>query len=224
MTGTSTTPTGGARGRAFAGGVAITVASLIGLYGADLYEAALDRGEGNRPKAYYDSARIATVCRGLIRVNGRAVRITDQFTPAECAAMNEPEAVRHLQAALDAVPALREGCPQNCRRLHQIVAAGSITYNIGPNAFRNSTMARRWRAGDWWGGCVAFDAWKKVTLRGRRVVVRGLAFRRAWEQNDFCYIDLTPPRGAWAPSMSAEGRRIHDRANAAEAARKAVAR
>ena len=194
MTQTRNVPPPGGGGRRPT--AAITVVGLIGLTGSLMLNAALDRGEGNRLIPYLDSARIATVCRGVIRVGnkGKAIELDRRYTRDECASLNEAETVAHLQAAMDAVPALKEGCPTNCRRLNQIVAGASLTYNIGPRAFRNSTVARRWNAGDWHGGCDAFAMWTRAG--GRHI--RGLALRRAWEQRDYCFVGL-PPRAGRRP-------------------------
>ena len=40
----------------------------------------------------------------------------------------------------------------------QIIAASSLTYNIGVAAYNRSTVARRFSAGDWRGACDAFLA------------------------------------------------------------------
>ncbi|MEA3042960.1 MAG: lysozyme [Sphingomonadales bacterium] len=182
-------PGGGGSNRARRGGA---LAALVGVAIAGTLNLALDRGEGNRKAAYADSIGIQTACRGVIRnADGSPIRRGQRFTPAECNSLNEVETVRHLQAAFAAVPSLQEGCPENCRRPNQIVAAGSLVYNIGPRAFRNSTVARRWNAGDWWGGCEAFGRFNRAGGR----VIRGLALRRAWEQRDYCFIGLTPPAG-----------------------------
>lgn len=170
------------------------LAGTIGLVAGGLLTFALDRWEGNETTPYRDSAGIVTACRGVIRnANGSPIQPSQRFTPAECDSLNEAEVVRHVEGAMRAVPALREGCEQldendlpDCRRPFQIAAAGSLAYNIGVRAFANSTVARRWNAGDWRGGCDAFIAWRRAG--GREV--RGLILRRTWEQRELCYVGL----------------------------------
>jgi lysozyme len=64
--------------------------------------------------------------------------------------------------------------------LHQyeFSAAVSLAYNIGVSAFCNSTVARRFNAGDYEGACEAFLMWNK--FRGQ--VLRGLTLRRERER------------------------------------------
>ena len=74
-----------------------------------------------------------------------------------------------------------EGAIKQCVRvpLHQYEydAAIQLSYNIGPTAFCNSTVVRRFNAGDYEGACEAFLMWNKVNGR----VVRGLVLRRQKE-------------------------------------------
>jgi lysozyme len=75
-----------------------------------------------------------------------------------------------------------EGAVKQCVKvpLHQYEydAALSISYNIGPTAFCNSTMVRKLNAGDYQGFCDGMLAWDKAGGR----VVRGLTLRRQRER------------------------------------------
>jgi lysozyme len=62
------------------------------------------------------------------------------------------------------------------------IAMLSATYNIGIAGFCRSTMARRINAGDFKGACDALLAWNKGTIRGERVVIKGLDNRRRDER------------------------------------------
>ena len=64
---------------------------------------------------------------------------------------------------------------------NQLAAAISLSYNIGNAAYRKSTVARKFSAGDWRGACNAFMAWSMAG--GKRV--QGLVNRRAAER-DLC--------------------------------------
>ena len=187
-------------GRQAAGGGA---ALLIGTALALMLGEVLDRGEGNRLVAYDDGGGVWTACRGVIRnIDGSPIRRRQRFTEEQCAILNDGETVRHLRYALDAVPRLREGCPENCRHGGQILSGASLAFNIGGPGFARSTVARRWNAGDWYGGCVAFALWNRDNGR----VIRGLALRRAWEQSDLCFVGIPIPAGVRVPAPTANGR------------------
>ena len=75
-----------------------------------------------------------------------------------------------------------EGALKRCVKveLHQweYDAALQLSYNIGATAFCNSTVVKRWNAGDYEGGCDAFLMWNKVNGR----VEQGLINRREKER------------------------------------------
>lgn len=61
---------------------------------------------------------------------------------------------------------------------HEWDAAVSLAYNIGVKAFCGSTVLKRWKAGDYAGGCDAFLMWNKAGGK----VMRGLVKRRTEER------------------------------------------
>lgn len=63
----------------------------------------------------------------------------------------------------------------------QFDALVSFVYNVGPGAFRKSTMLRKLNAGDYLGAALEFPKWN----RGGGVVLNGLVRRRAAEQAMF---------------------------------------
>jgi len=157
--GTLTPLRAGALGGAIGGGGFIALAMALAT-------PMVEHWEGTRLTPYRDIAGITTVCTGETRVAMR------RYTSAECAAMlRRALADDYAPAVLKAVPALRD-------RPHQLAAALSLAYNIGPAAFARSTVARRFNAGDWRGGCDAFLMW--VNAGGRRV--QGLVNRRESER------------------------------------------
>lgn len=126
----------------------------------------VERWEGTRTDPYRDIVGVLTVCTGETRVTMR------RYTRAECKAMlDETLAVDWAPAVLKAVPALKN-------RPHQLAAAISLTYNIGEAAFAQSSVARRFNAGDWRGGCDAFLMWNRAGGK----VVKGLDNRRRDER------------------------------------------
>jgi len=151
----------GAVGSAFIGLAILIVAPVI------------ERWEGTRTDPYRDIVGVWTVCTGETRVAMR------RYTPAECKAMlDRTLAADWAPAVLRAVPGLQD-------RPYQFAAAISLTYNIGESAFARSSVARRFNAGDWRGGCDAFLFW--VNAGGKRVP--GLVRRREAERR-LCLTNL----------------------------------
>lgn len=120
--------------------------------------------------AYRDIVGVWTICDGLTR----GVRAGMSETPAGCLLRLEAELVEHATRVRACTPQLfRPG------REPQLHAAISLSYNIGWPSFCTSTAAKRFRAGDWRGGCQAFAMWNKA---GRPLrVVPGLDNRRRRE-------------------------------------------
>lgn len=118
--------------------------------------------------AYRDIVGVWTICDG----DTANVRPGLVETEAGCHARLERQLVAHARPVLACVPALGDA-----GRGQQLIASVSLAYNIGPGGFCRSTAARRFKAGDWRGGCEAFRLWNKAGGR----VVPGLAARRERE-------------------------------------------
>lgn len=58
-----------------------------------------------------------------------------------------------------------------------------LTYNIGTGAFKNSSTAKAFNAGDYYGACLYINRWNKATVNGELRIVRGLTNRRYDEYN-----------------------------------------
>jgi lysozyme len=155
---------GAARTAALAGSAA-GGAGLVALAIA-LASPMIARWEGTRTDPYRDIAGRWTVCTGETRVPMR------RRTPSECAAMLR-RAIDH-----DFAPGVLRAVPGLAERPHQLAASISLSYNIGLAAFARSTVARRFNAGDWRGGCEAFALWTRAGGR----VVHGLERRRRDER------------------------------------------
>lgn len=80
----------------------------------------------------------------------------------------------HLEQFEDAVTEALAGKPTSQAQFDAMVC---LTYNIGPAAFRRSTVLRRHRAGDFDGAAKAFLMWNKAGGK----VLRGLTRRREAE-------------------------------------------
>lgn len=133
----------------------------------------VERWEGTRTDPYKDMVGVWTVCTGETRVAMR------RYTPAQCADLLRRALENdYAPAVLAAVPALRH-------RPYQLAASISLTYNIGTAAFARSTVARRFNAGEWRGGCEAFLMWNRAGSR----VVPGLTNRRR-DERKLCLTDI----------------------------------
>jgi lysozyme len=122
--------------------------------------------EGKRNEPYRDMVGVQTVCFGETTAPMR------RYSDAECVAMLTRRADRnYARPILTCVPAL-------ATRTAPFAASISLSYNIGAAAFCRSTVARRFNAGDWQGGCDAMLAWNRAGGR----VVTGLTRRREAER------------------------------------------
>lgn len=126
--------------------------------------------EGTRTDPYRDIVGVWTVCTGETNVPMR------RYTKAECDAMLAKSLTGYAEGVKRLSPRL-EG--------YQLVAATSLTYNIGEAAYARSTVRRRFNAGDLRGGCDAFLAWR---FAGGREI-KGLKNRREAERK-ICLTDL----------------------------------
>lgn len=121
--------------------------------------------------SYRDIAGIWTICDGDTKGVSRHTRETDDG----CLTRLERQLVEHAKGVLACVPQLNAP-----GRDYQRLAAVSLAYNIGVAGFCGSTVARRFRVGDFRGGCDAFRLWNKA---GRPLLpVRGLILRRERER------------------------------------------
>lgn len=122
--------------------------------------------EGMRTVAYLDPVGIPTYCFG--ETDG--VRLGDRATPAECAGL----LVERLQEFGQGVDRCigRADLPPARK-----TAYTSLAYNIGINAFCNSTLVRKEKAGNPAGACSEILRWNKAG----GVELPGLKARRAQE-------------------------------------------
>ncbi len=127
----------------------------------------LNKHEGVEYRPYKDVAGVWTVCQGI---TGPDVILGKVYTQRDCDTLLAKHLSIH-QKAVDS--ALKVDVPVGTR-----AALYSLSYNIGTNAIRNSTVIRRMNRGDIRGGCDAFSMWDKITVGGKKVVSKGLVNRR----------------------------------------------
>lgn len=138
--------------------------ALVGTAAAGLI-AVVAQFEGKSNDPYFDIVNVPTVCYGETRVPMR------RYTDAECDELLAEGLADFAGPVLKRNPELKGHDPQ-------LLAAVSLSYNIGTGAYNRSTVAKRFSAGDWKGACDAFLMWSKA---GRRTVP-GLLRRRQKER------------------------------------------
>ncbi len=146
-----------------------TLAGVVGAAAASLLLTLVPEHEGEVLTTYYDPVGIATVCYGdtdpAMAVPGAS------YSRAECLASLERQLIAHAEPVLRCVPEV-DASP------HMKAAFVSLAYNIGTSAFCKSTVARRFKSGDYQGACAAMEMWTRAGGR----VLPGLVRRRADER------------------------------------------
>ena len=130
--------------------------------------------EGLRLNAYDDGVGVWTIGFGTtIYPNGIKVKQGDTCTEAQAKAYMAHD-LKKFESAVNS--AVTMSINQN-----QFDALVSLAYNIGTNAFKNSTLVKKLNAGDIRGAAAQFDVWNK----GGGKVMQGLVNRRAVERKLF---------------------------------------
>lgn len=126
--------------------------------------------EGNVGGAYVDPVGIVSSCYGH---TGTDIKKGSTYTEHECIV----QLMGDLGEADDAVDMVIK-VPLT---YYQKAALISFTYNVGVGNLRKSTLAKKFNAGDYVGGCNAMTKW--VYADGKKL--NGLVARREKEK-DFC--------------------------------------
>ena len=130
--------------------------------------------EGFKSYAYIDTDGTPVIGYGLSRIAGQPVKIGDRIS------------VDQANAALQAH--LQEIHRELDRAIHvelsdrQLSALASISFNVGVNSIKNSTLIRKINAKDYIGAANEFMRWDKANLSGRLVPMPGLTRRRSAER------------------------------------------
>lgn len=142
---------------------------VLGAVAASILFLTIPKEEGTEYRAYRDIVGIWTIC------NGDTKNVTPGMVETEtgCKARLEQQLVAHAVPVMQCTPTLSE-----VGRDYQRAAATSLAYNIGVSAYCRSTVAKRFNARNWRGGCDAFLMWNKAGGQ----VVRGLTLRRQRER------------------------------------------
>lgn len=133
--------------------------------------------EGFKDYAYIDTDGTPVIGYGLSRIAGKPVQIGDRISPTEAdTALNNH--LQEINQELDQIVkvSLSE---------EQLSALASISFNVGINSIKTSTLIRKVNAKDYAGAANEFLRWDKANLRGRLVQMPGLARRRQAERQLF---------------------------------------
>jgi lysozyme len=157
-----------------------TLVGLVGAGAAAILVAIVPQFEGMRLVGSRPDRHPPAKCMG----DTRDVVVGRRYAE-ECRISLEAQLVAHAGPVIACVPGL-------AGRTYQAAAAVSFAYNIGTGAFCRSTAARRFNAGDWRGGCRAFnedDAGRPQWVTAAGIRLPGLVKRRAAER-EMCEIGL----------------------------------
>ena len=128
--------------------------------------------EGLRQWAYKCPAGVVTVCYGH---TGSVIR-GKKYTLDECKALLDADMLKAVQEVEQCQP----GLPPEV-----LAAFADATFNIGSRVAcdtRQSTAARKLKAGDYRGACEELPKWNKARVGGALVALPGLTKRRARER------------------------------------------
>ena len=128
--------------------------------------------EGLRQWAYKCPAGVVTVCYGH---TGSVIR-GKKYTLDECKALLDADMLKAVQEVEQCQP----GLPPEV-----LAAFADATFNIGSRVAcdtRQSTAARKLKAGDYRGACNELPKWNKARVAGVLVALPGLTKRRAQER------------------------------------------
>ena len=120
----------------------------------------ITREEGKRNKAYKDSKGLDTI--GV----GHLIRPSEQHLLT--ATLSDQEVKDLLKSDLKWCSETVEGAVKVPLQQAQFDALYSLCFNIGPTAFRNSTVVRRLNAGDYKGAADAILMWNKPAVLEKR--------------------------------------------------------
>lgn len=123
--------------------------------------------EGTLYKTYRDPIGIKTACTGHVDAT---LYLGQTFTPEQCSEM--------LSADLSTAAHGVQDCIHVETNVNELAAYTSFAFNVGVDAFCDSTAARKLNAGDHRGACAELTRWAQAGGR----TLPGLVRRRAAER------------------------------------------
>lgn len=134
----------------------------------------LTKEEGVRNKVYKDQAGFDTIGIGHKIQKGEERLLSVTLSPKEIEDLFFLDIVKFEDVIAKSV-----NVPLND---NQKVALISLVFNIGTNAFQRSNLLRLLNQGKYREASLEFPKWKFITLKGQKVVSKGLEARRFREQ------------------------------------------
>lgn len=144
---------------------------LVGLIGAAATAtlvAHLVLVEDSRNVPYQDTGGVWTACVG----STKDVDPNKVYSDAECEQRLYEDAVAHVEGV--------KRCVTKPMTDGQAVAFGSFAFNVGVSRFCNSTLVKKFNAGDAAGACAELSRWTKVNGKELRGLVKRRAIERKW--------------------------------------------
>jgi len=133
--------------------------------------------EGFKDYAYIDTDGTPVIGYGLSRIGGIPVQIGDRISTTQAdAALNSH--LREIHRELDKVIKVKLSD-------RQLSALASISYNVGVDSIKTSTLVKKINAQDYSGAADEFLRWDKANLQGALVQLPGLTRRRTAERQLF---------------------------------------
>jgi len=130
--------------------------------------------EGFQPKEYICPAGKPTIGYGHV------VQAGEKF-----GTLTEQEASELLVKDLERYETAILRCVESSLLQNEFDALASFTYNLGINAFQNSTLLKKLNSEDYESAANEFLKWDKATVNGKKVPLAGLTRRRQAERQMF---------------------------------------
>jgi Phage-related lysozyme (muraminidase) len=143
--------------------IAVVAVTGIGYGAAEILVPTVAEYEGEVLTTYKDVVGIDTVCFGDTRPEWAVPGVT--YTEEECLMSLSESIIEHTRGMLECAPGVEASDEMTA-------AFGSLTINIGVGAFCRSTVARRFKAGDYRGACEAIPMWNKAGGKVNKGLVR----------------------------------------------------
>jgi lysozyme len=117
-----------------AAGIAAAIALIVPV---------IQQWEGHEPRPYKDVVGVLTVCYGH---TGPDIRVRDVYTPKECKDLLESDIEKFAIGVVEISPELID-------KPYILASTISFSYNIGLGAYKKSSVARNFKAGNYAAGC-----------------------------------------------------------------------
>ncbi|MBK8811348.1 MAG: glycoside hydrolase family protein [Acidobacteria bacterium] len=136
----------------------------------------IKKWEGFKAEAYLDPVGIPTVGYGTTRYpTGLRVKLGERISEAQAEAYLKFE----TDETVESLNIILKDSKVNQNQFDALV---SLCYNIGVGGFRESTILREIKSGNFPAAAAAFMLWNKGTVKGVKKVLPGLTKRRADER------------------------------------------